>query len=499
MLAGTFFFVSLVTADKIKVADPPKGLFYEQYYALYLGQTKCGWANYLLERKNDTIQGSNTIHMEVGRDNLTISVEVKTQTEETLAGRPLSFDSRVLMAGSETIYRGRFDGKTVHMTVIQNGQGIDHQYTVPADTTMMWGDYLELRKHLSAIGVSYFTHSFDPTLGPEKIITMETQNLGPAKAKIAGKMISGLKILAKADLLGPTPVFTYVDPDGNMLATEMQMGFFKVQMVADTKENVLAKIKPEEIFTNTFVKLSKPLAVKADKPLLLKISAKGEADLPPLPETPRQKIISHKAKSIILEILPPGDTYSKNQNSTTKPEKPEKVYLMNSSYVNLNDPLLAKLATEAAGKAKTPADIAANLCHFVHNYIQNKNLATPFACAGEVAKTKSGDCTEHAVLLAALARIKNIPSRAVAGLVYTTQGGPMGAFGYHMWTQLRLNGEWVDVDGTFDQSVADQTHIVLSQWDLADTTYIDQAVKLVHYIGRMKIVPMMPEGPKNVH
>jgi len=294
MLVGTclgYFFISPIFAQTINVIDPPKGLFYEQYYSLYLGRTKCGWAQYRLEREKDNIRGTNTVHMEVGRDNLTISVEVKTQTEETLNGKPVSFDSKVLMAGSPTIYRGFFEGQTVHMTVIQNNQSIKHKYNVPADTTMMWGDYLEMQKHLNDRGTPYYTHSFDPTLGPGKVLTMEVRNLGSAKVKIAGKLISGFKITAKSDLLGPTPLVTYVDPDGNMLATEMQMGFFKICMLADTKENALSKIRPEEIFSNTFVKLSTSLPLKADAPLILKISSQGEKDLPPLPETPRQKIL----------------------------------------------------------------------------------------------------------------------------------------------------------------------------------------------------------------
>ena len=42
----------------------------------------------------------------------------------------------------------------------------------------------------------------------------------------------------------------------------------------------------------------------------------------------------------------------------------------------------------------------------------------PDATAAEVARSREGDCTEHAVLLAALARARGIPARVAMGLVY---------------------------------------------------------------------------------
>jgi hypothetical protein len=484
MLVVTFIFVSNLSAVKIDVTAPPQGRFYDQYYSLYIGTTKCGWASYSLERQKDRILAANKTHMEIGRDNLVIAVDVTTKTQETLDAKPLKFESEVSMAGSKTIYRGEFTGNKVRMEIEQAGQITEHKFALPADTTMAWGDYLLTRKYLEKTGSSYTTNSFDPTLGPGKVAVMKVQVAGPAEARIAGRKISGIKLITQAELLGPMPIISYCDKDGNMLATEMQVGFLKVQMVAEEKQQAVAGIKPEEIFTNTFVKLSEPLTFGKDQPLRLKLSATGESAMPALPETAKQKIVSRDDKTVVLEILPPGKRWL-----GAKEDKLEKVTLSSSSYVKLDDPLLVELAKKAAGSANDPRKIARNLCQFVHEYIETKNLATPFASASEVAKTKSGDCSEHAVLLAGLARIKGIASRAVAGLVYTRQGGPNGSFGYHMWTQLWLDDHWVDVDATFNQPEADQTHIALSHWDLADDTFIDQAVKLVPFIGQLEIGP----------
>lgn len=67
-----------------------------------------------------------------------------------------------------------------------------------------------------------------------------------------------------------------------------------------------------------------------------------------------------------------------------------------------------------------------------------------------------GDCNEHAVLFAALARAAGLPARVVAGTVYSD-----GVFLYHAWNEVWLGSSWVSVDATMDQMPADATHIKL--------------------------------------
>jgi transglutaminase-like putative cysteine protease len=64
-----------------------------------------------------------------------------------------------------------------------------------------------------------------------------------------------------------------------------------------------------------------------------------------------------------------------------------------------------------------------------------------------------GDCNEHAVLLAALARAASIPTKIETGLVYLN-----GRFYYHAWNLVYI-GSWVTVDALFGQIPADVTHI----------------------------------------
>jgi transglutaminase-like putative cysteine protease len=113
-----------------------------------------------------------------------------------------------------------------------------------------------------------------------------------------------------------------------------------------------------------------------------------------------------------------------------------------------------------------------------------------FASAAEVARTRTGDCTEHAVLLAAMLRAEKIPARVVSGLIYADEfEGKKGIFGYHMWAQASLGGgSWLNLDATLpDNATFDATHIALATTDLADGETSNALVSLVPLLGNLKI------------
>ena len=67
--------------------------------------------------------------------------------------------------------------------------------------------------------------------------------------------------------------------------------------------------------------------------------------------------------------------------------------------------------------------------------------------ASRVATHKTGDCTEFAVLLAALARSVGLPTRIVVGTVIVRDLRHVGAYG-HAWTEIHRDGAWELVDAT---------------------------------------------------
>jgi transglutaminase-like putative cysteine protease len=139
------------------------------------------------------------------------------------------------------------------------------------------------------------------------------------------------------------------------------------------------------------------------------------------------------------------------------------IFLKPSAYLDYGNARVKALVLQALkGAEPNNASRAEAMRSFVHRYVATYDLTTGFASASEVAIAKRGDCTESAVLLAALLRNAAIPSRVVSGLLYVEEfAGAKNVFGHHMWVQGYIDGRWLDLDpitsGRFDAA-----HIALA-------------------------------------
>jgi hypothetical protein len=152
----------------------------------------------------------------------------------------------------------------------------------------------------------------------------------------------------------------------------------------------------------------------------------------------------------------------------------EKIFLAPSPFIQSDHEKIQNLANEIIGNhSQTILTSANKLMQWVHQNIQKRPvLSLPDALS--TLENGIGDCNEHAVLLAALARAAGIPARVEAGLVYLN-----GRFYYHAWNLLYL-GRWITADALFGQLPADVTHIRF-------TTGAQQQLDLMGIIGRVKL------------
>lgn len=78
--------------------------------------------------------------------------------------------------------------------------------------------------------------------------------------------------------------------------------------------------------------------------------------------------------------------------------------------------------------------------------------------ASLTARSLRGDCTEHAVLTAALARSLGIPARVVVGMAIVRPGERYAALG-HAWAELRDGDHWIIADAALGP-LAERTRYV---------------------------------------
>src|SRR5690606_4085362 len=88
-----------------------------------------------------------------------------------------------------------------------------------------------------------------------------------------------------------------------------------------------------------------------------------------------------------------------------------------NNLIQSDDPAVVEMAQAVAPEETDHAKLAVELEKHVKRSITMKNFSQAFSTAAEVAKRREGDCTEHAVLLAGLARARGIPARVAIGLI----------------------------------------------------------------------------------
>jgi hypothetical protein len=148
-----------------------------------------------------------------------------------------------------------------------------------------------------------------------------------------------------------------------------------------------------------------------------------------------------------------------------------------TAFVQSDEAKIIDKAREILGGETDALKASALLCTWVFQNVRNTYSAR-LTNALEVLDSLEGDCTEHSILFIALARAAGLPAREVAGLIYVDY--PRPGFYFHQWAKVWA-GEWIDVDPTFNQPLADVTHIKLAEGDHFQQT------RLIPVIGNLKV------------
>jgi transglutaminase-like putative cysteine protease len=154
----------------------------------------------------------------------------------------------------------------------------------------------------------------------------------------------------------------------------------------------------------------------------------------------------------------------------------EKIFLKPGPFIQSDNQKIRDLAREILkGEPDAPPlTRARKLLDWVYTHIKKRPvLSLPDALS--TLENRVGDCNEHAVLLAALARAAGIPTRIEAGLVYLK-----GRFYYHAWNLMYL-GKWITADSLFGQLPADVSHLRFA------TGSPEQQLDIMGIIGKIQL------------
>ena len=155
-----------------------------------------------------------------------------------------------------------------------------------------------------------------------------------------------------------------------------------------------------------------------------------------------------------------------------------------NNLIQSDDPRIVQMAQEVVPDEKDPWKVALALERLVEQKVRVTQFSQALATASDVAQSLEGDCTEHAVLLAALCRARQIPARVALGLVYY---GQASGFAYHMWTEVWIHGHWLPLDGTLGQGGIGAAHLKVSSGNLEGVAAYTALLPVLELLGRLQI------------
>lgn len=472
----------------------------EDWYVVKLQDTQCGYMHAFADRVGDEIHSRLRMRFEIARGDARVSISTDQRYRESLDGRPLAFSFEMSMGQLPVTTEGTIRDGKVRLVTEQSGAKREATYDFDPEIKFSWGQLLEQRKRGLHRGTSFTLKTYEPSMRVDGPVTMKFTVHGREAVDVLGKqtqltrVTSTMKLDNAGGAAAPMEITTesWVDDNATPVVAVVDMGMVEVRMYRATREEAMRKGDAPEMFINTFIHVERTVPKKArEVTYRLRLPPTAKQKLPDFPDTTMQSFKRIGDREGLLTVKRIDWPALRKVTGSEPVSAGLKPFLQASTMVDIDDRRIQRLAKRAVAKAATPAQKADALRKFVTDYVNDKNLDVGFATASEVARNRSGDCTEHGVLLAALARAAGIPSRGVSGIVQVPEG-PLGAeglkaFGYHMWTQVYIDGKWVDIDAALRQTDCDPTHIALALMPLGDDGMMDSIMSIFPLLGRLEI------------
>jgi hypothetical protein len=492
---------------------------FEEWVIVVLHGKTCGFGS-TLTTKTDTPAGPHylTAHQEefvVKRLGTSLKIVETSKVTEDADGGVLSFD-QVSDTGSLVESSGVREGDD--MVVSSRGQ--TQRFHLPRLSAL---GPEAVRRLSNAVpleaGRPFSFDTFDPDY-PQAIVVEKGSVVGRETREVRGVKRQLWKLTSQASLLPGLLSTMWVDDKSNdveSLTVLPGLGNMR-EYVADRAE-CMKQPEGAEIFAATLIHPQRALPSPHDL---------GRAVYRLIPLDPGQKIalwnqgeqrvLSSEPGWCEVEVTAPRFTAADAAWRLPHADTPElHPYLQASAYLEVNAPEIQALARQAVDDEKNPVRAAHRIERFVRAYITKKDLNIGFASAEETAKSREGDCTEHAVLCAALGRAAGLPTRCVVGFGYIPPGDEeptiapaidtnTGTFGFHMWAEAWIGpDQWAPMDAALDGF--DVGHIAITKSALEEVNPIvdlntpvfqlmeSLKIEIVKTVAKRAMPPLAPPPP----
>lgn len=432
-----------------------------EYYAILMEGSKIGHVQHTRTIEGDRVTTAEDMTMTIARGSMSITITTIETSIETTRGKPIGFEVIQNISGMNTKMTGKIAKGEAKVKIEAMGTSQDRTVKYPDDALMAEGiRLLQLEKGIKE-GTAYEAVVFSPSI---LMCINATVSVGKeAEIDMFGRVTKLTEVTTAMNLpTGTINSISYVDSEYRAQKTILPTMGMNLEIIACDREFALSKNDVVDFLDRLLIE--SPVAIgdaKGKTSAVYTLSPIGNAKLE-IPSHNSQIVKKLADGKFTVEVKPIAA--KKGVKFPYKGKDAEIVKSLESTqYLQSDNEAVVKLAKDAVGDSTDAAEAAGKIESFVAGYINEKDLSVGYASAMEVAASRQGDCTEHAVLMAAMCRAVGIPSRVVFGLVYAEEFlGKKDIFGGHAWTQAYIGDKWINFDATRAPGGYSVGHIILA-------------------------------------
>ncbi len=445
------------------------------------------------------IQGHQVTHIEtfsvtLARADTDVAIRTIETHVETAEGEPVSFSLKQQLGDTEAVVEARREQNHWRTRQFDGKQWRDGSLDFPAGAVLSEGaDLLEQAARSAGKGELRYI-AFDPSslsAIPVHVRFGGMESVATPVGKREGRRIDQTMTMNGASLT----TVQWVDTDGALVHARTPMLGTTLEVVASNEADATRSARGGDLFELTTVKPPERLSKRQRRQDIdYWLQIEGDVELP-------KKSAEQQSRRVASEQCTPSTLVPEqclrvtvDVAPTRRPDRspPGDTERKANSWVQSDDVKIRDFARKAASGAKDDAERMKILTQAVSMRLSDKNLSSAYASAREAFDDRAGDCTEHALLLAAAARSLGIPTRIAAGLAYTEAfAGRSHVFVPHAWVQAWVGGQWQSFDAALGSY--DSGHLLLATGNGDPGMYFGS----LNALGNLQIsrVRIHPESP----
>ncbi len=483
-LLGAILFVTAPAAQG--------GVLFENWSIMKMAGSKVGYVHTLSERVKEgdrsLIRTTVDTQMKMKRLGAAMEVKVFVVNYEDKDGKFVRLETTTDMSNNRSKTKVLFEGNTAKLITELMGRTRERELEIDESVVGPYQLQIMAANKGFAAGTKWKAMTFVPDVNSETEVSNHV--IGSEVVELDdGTKVMLHKMEVEMDAMPGMTVTNWVDDRGVALKSVVPAAGLKIETITSTKERALGAASGNvtlspDVFEKTLVVSREFLPSRYPEAAVIKVIPRDKSKTVTLPSGARQRLAdaaSDGSFEITLRRYVPQPGKTGTRPLQVVPKEIE-ASLASNTMIQSDEKEIQRLANDIVGDETDAWAAAKKLERWVLENLTEKSMDVGFASALEVCRDRAGDCSEHAVLLAALCRAAGIPANVSMGLLHLG-----GVWGGHAWNEVWIDGEWYPLDATLGLGFVDPLHLTMSSAPLADGEMAKEFTNLMTALGNIDI------------